>query len=91
MTGGPDLSKGLAFRKILDKTSVFAIMAGMTIHGTIGRGWCEKHIAANGIKCRHAEWIAMAGKADLLRIDGKVRYFHVDTHREMTHDEAAEA
>ena len=46
------------------------------------------HIRANGIRCRRYEWYAMVGKVDIVKIDGVVRRFHVDTHKELTLEEA---
>lgn len=59
----------------------------MRIKGKQGRNWCRGHIDANGIRCRVAEWIGMAANIDLLRIDGKTRYFDINSHREMSRDE----
>ena len=49
------------------------------------------HIQANGIRCRRYGWYAMVGKVDIVKIDGVVRRFHVDTHRELTRSEAIAA
>lgn len=49
------------------------------------------HIRANGIRCRQYGWYAMAGKVDIVKIDGRIRRFHVDTHKELTRSEATAA
>ena len=54
-------------------------------------GYALAHIKANNIKCRRYGWYAMVGKVDIVKIDGVVRRFHVDTHRELTREEAITA
>ena len=49
------------------------------------------HIRANGIRCRRYGWYAMVGKVDIVKIDGRIRRFHVDTHKELTRSEAIAA
>lgn len=41
-----------------------------------------EHIKANNIKCHHYAWCAMVLKTDIVKIDGKIRKFNVDTHKE---------
>lgn len=46
------------------------------------------HIKANNIRCHYYGWFAMAGKVDIVKIDGAIRRFHVDSHKELTREEA---
>ena len=41
------------------------------------------HIEANCIKCKFYEWHGMALDKDLVKIDGKIRYFDTKTHKEI--------
>ena len=41
------------------------------------------HIKANNIKCKYYQWHGMALDKDILRIDGKIRYFDTKTHKEI--------
>lgn len=47
-----------------------------------------KYIEKNKIKCRYYGWEAMLGHVDLVKIDGKIRRFHVDTGVELTKEQA---
>ena len=49
------------------------------------------HIKANHIHCRCYGWYAMIGKVDIVKIYGKVRRFHIDTHKELSLSEAIAA
>ena len=41
------------------------------------------HIKANNIQCKYYQWHGMALDKDILRIDGKIRYFDTKTHKEI--------
>lgn len=41
------------------------------------------HIIANNIHCKYYGWCAMIGDVDLVKIDGKIRRFNVETHDEI--------
>lgn len=46
------------------------------------------HIKANNIRCRYYGWYAMCGDVDIIKIDGRFRRFHVETHKELLRAEA---
>lgn len=47
-----------------------------------------KYIEKNKIKCRYYGWEAMLGRVDLVKIDGVVRRFSIDTGIELTREQA---
>lgn len=47
-----------------------------------------KYIEKNKIKCRYYGWEAMLGQVDLVKIDGKIRRFHIYTGVELTKEQA---
>ena len=47
-----------------------------------------KYIEKNKIKCRYYGWVGMLGRVDLVKIDGKIRRFHIDTGVELTREQA---
>ena len=48
----------------------------------MGSDYALAHIRANNIRCRYYGWGCMAGDIDVVKIDGKMRYFEVTTHKE---------
>ena len=48
-----------------------------------GSGYALAHIRANNIRCRYYGWVCMAADIDVVKIDGKMRYFNVTTHKEL--------
>lgn len=41
------------------------------------------HILANNIRCRYYGWCGMVGNIDRVKIDGRIRYFDINTHKEV--------
>lgn len=48
-----------------------------------GKSWALSHILHNNIRCRYYGWVGMSGDVDLVKIDGVVRYFNINTHEEV--------
>ena len=47
-----------------------------------------KYVEKNRIKCRYYGWVAMLGNVDMVKIDGKIRRFHIGTGEELTTEQA---
>jgi len=45
--------------------------------------WVVPYLKHNHIRCRRYAWLAMAGNIDIVKIDGKVRRFDIDTREEL--------
>lgn len=41
------------------------------------------HIEHNDIRCKYYGWVGMAGDIDLVKIDGNIRRFNINTHKEI--------
>lgn len=41
------------------------------------------HILHNHIYCHYYMWVGCAGGVDILKIDGRYRYFDIKTHEEI--------
>lgn len=48
-----------------------------------GKSWAEEYIKENNIKCRYYGWAGMAGDIDLIKIDGRIRRFNIETKKEV--------
>ena len=46
----------------------------------------KRYISSNGIRCRYAGWVGMACDVDLVRVDGRIRYFSMSTGKEIRNE-----
>lgn len=43
----------------------------------------KEYIIINNIKCKYYGWLGMSGDFDIVKIDGKIRKFNIDTKQEV--------